>query len=67
MTPFRKSRVFAAAIMVTAIMLMLLVGCTPLRPADGRGEPVARGDGSGVYHIVARGETLWRISKTYGV
>ena len=67
MTPSRKTGVFAAAIMVTAIMLVLLAGCTPLRPADGGGEPVAHGDGSGVYHTVGRGETLWRISKTYGV
>lgn len=39
-------------------------GCTPL----GHGSrPVPCSDGSGVYHTVSRGETLWRISKTYGV
>ena len=73
LTPSRKTRVFAAAIMVTAIVLMLLAGCTPLRSGDRGGEPTGtRGvrsgtRRSGVYHTVQRGETLWRISKTYGV
>jgi murein DD-endopeptidase MepM/ murein hydrolase activator NlpD len=57
--------------MVTAIVMMLLAGCTPLRPDVGGGGPVSHdghgGSGSGVYHTVRRGETLWRISKTYGV
>jgi murein DD-endopeptidase MepM/ murein hydrolase activator NlpD len=67
--PSRKTRVFAAAIMVTAIVLMLLAGCTPLRSRDRGGEPTATGGAgrNGVYHTVQRGETLWRISKTYGV
>ena len=69
MTPSRKTTVLAAAIMVTAIVMMLLAGCTPLRPGDGGGGPTGHGGagGSGVYHTVRRGETLWRISKTYGV
>ena len=69
LTPSRKTRVFAAAVMVTAIVLMLLAGCTPLRSGDRGGEPTGTGRArrSGVYHTVQRGETLWRISKTYGV
>ena len=69
LTPSRKTRVFAAAIMVTAIVPMLLAGCTPLRSGDRGGEPTGTGGArrSGVYHTVQRGETLWRISKTYGV
>ena len=71
LTPSRKTKVLAAAITVTAIVIMLLAGCTPLRPDGGGGGPVSHGGhgsgGSGVYHTVRRGETLWRISKTYGV
>jgi len=69
LTPSRKTRIFAAAVMVTAIVLMLLAGCTPLRSGDRSGEPTGTSGtgGSGVYHTVQRGETLWRISKTYGV
>lgn len=70
MTPSRKTTILAAAVTVTAIVMMLLAGCTPLRPGDGGGGgPTGRGGarGSGVYHTVRRGETLWRISKTYGV
>jgi len=48
------------------IVAMLVAGCTPLRPG-GTGTPAVRGDANGVYHTVRRGETLWRISKTYGV
>lgn len=52
---------------------MLLAGCTPLRPSVGGSGPSTGGGhatgsgGGGVYHTVRKGETLWRISKTYGV
>ena len=70
MTPSRKTTILAAAVTVTAIVMMLLAGCTPLRPGDGGGggrTGHGGAGGSGVYHTVRRGETLWRISKTYGV
>jgi murein DD-endopeptidase MepM/ murein hydrolase activator NlpD len=57
--------VFAAALV--ALAAALWTGCTPLEP---RSSPVAQRSGSssgGVYHTVRKGETLWRISKTYGV
>jgi murein DD-endopeptidase MepM/ murein hydrolase activator NlpD len=67
LTPSRKKTRLAAAFLVTAIVMMLAGGCTPLRSGDG-GPTVSQGPrGSGVYHTVRRGETLWRISKTYGV
>jgi murein DD-endopeptidase MepM/ murein hydrolase activator NlpD len=53
---------------IVAVALSLGIGCTPLgrssRPPTHR-RAAARG--SGVYHTVRRGETLWRISKAYGV
>jgi murein DD-endopeptidase MepM/ murein hydrolase activator NlpD len=67
LTPSRKRTALAAAVTVTAIVMMLAGGCTPLRPGDGSSSVRSGPRGSGVYHTVRRGETLWRISKTYGV
>lgn len=50
-----------AAVLATAAGL----GCTPL--ASTSGEQRTSGSGAGVYHTVHKGETLWRISRTYGV
>jgi murein DD-endopeptidase MepM/ murein hydrolase activator NlpD len=40
-------------------------GCTPLGRTSGALR--TSGSGAGVYHTVQKGETLWRISRTYGV
>ena len=66
MTPSRKSAPLAVIAAVTVALAMLAVGCTPLRPGSTGSAAVQRDTGS-VYHTVRRGETLWRISKTYGV
>jgi murein DD-endopeptidase MepM/ murein hydrolase activator NlpD len=61
----------AAVALFAAGALLLAAGCTPLRPRPSgggySGGPTSSGGGDGVYHTVRRGETLWRISKTYGV
>lgn len=62
--PSQRAIAFAAVAMMAAIALSLIAGCTPLH---GRPHARASSGGSGVYHTVRRGETLWRISKTYGV
>lgn len=56
--------VVLAAALAAAATCAAGAGCTPL---DARPRTVPCSDGSGVYHTVSRGETLWRISKTYGV
>jgi murein DD-endopeptidase MepM/ murein hydrolase activator NlpD len=54
----------AAIVVIAALALLLASGCTPLTPRPwGPGA----GPGTGVYHAVVRGETLWRISRAYGV
>jgi len=47
-----------------AVVLMGAASCTPLTPRAG---DVGTAGGSGVHHTVARGETLWSISRAYGV
>ena len=66
MTPSRKLSLLALVAAVSVTAAMLAVGCTPLRPGS-TGAPAVQRDTDGVYHTVRRGETLWRISKTYGV
>jgi lipoprotein NlpD len=65
--PFLKT---AAALFVLGIAVLIAAGgCTPLEPrartrsSDATELPL----GGGLYHTVRKGETLWRISKTYGV
>jgi murein DD-endopeptidase MepM/ murein hydrolase activator NlpD len=66
--PSRKALATVAVVVTAAVALSLGAGCTPLggggRPPTHRSPSRA---GSGVYHTVRKGETLWRISKTYGV
>jgi murein DD-endopeptidase MepM/ murein hydrolase activator NlpD len=66
LVPSRKQIAVAAVLVTTVLIVVQLAGCTPLRPSDGRPSSSVR-SGDGVYHTVRRGETLWRISKTYGV
>jgi murein DD-endopeptidase MepM/ murein hydrolase activator NlpD len=53
---------------IAVVAFSLGTGCTPLpdrsRPPTHRSSSRA---GPGVYHSVRKGETLWRISRTYGV
>ncbi len=55
----------AATLAVAAFLALGSGGCTPLVP--GTGSSTTRSSGRGVYHTVRKGETLWRISKAYGV
>jgi murein DD-endopeptidase MepM/ murein hydrolase activator NlpD len=59
----RRSRLAFALAMAVALGVCA-ASCTPLEP---RPRSIAAADGSGVYHVVERGQTLWRISKAYGV
>ena len=47
-------------LLLLVALLMVIYSCAP-RPRP-RGLPIA-----GVYHIVTRGQTLWRIARAYGV
>lgn len=65
--PSQGALAAVAIAVIATFALSLGVGCTPL---NGRGRPPVHRtsrSGSGVYHTVRKGETLWRISKTYGV
>jgi len=62
--PSQRAIAFAAVAVIAAMALSLGAGCTPLQGRPRAGAPSA---GSGVYHTVRKGETLWRISRTYGV
>ncbi len=53
-------------LVLAALVIAAWSGCTPLEPRTAGGDPVRSSTG-GVYHTVRKGETLWRISKTYGV
>jgi murein DD-endopeptidase MepM/ murein hydrolase activator NlpD len=66
--PSQRRRATVAIVAIALAALSIGVGCTPLG-TSGR-SPTHRSSsrsGPGVYHSVRRGETLWRISKTYGV
>lgn len=73
--PTRSRCSRAAAVMAAVAVMFLCVGCTPL-PSSRHGAMSGSGSSSGgsswtsrtgVYHTVRKGETLWRISKVYGV
>ncbi|HSV44099.1 MAG TPA: peptidoglycan DD-metalloendopeptidase family protein [Candidatus Bathyarchaeia archaeon] len=50
---------------VTVVVVAGLSGCVAVNYPDPISTPVVRG--KGVYHPVAKGETLWSISQEYGV
>ncbi|MBD3348642.1 MAG: peptidoglycan DD-metalloendopeptidase family protein [Candidatus Eisenbacteria bacterium] len=58
----------AAILTIAAIVTLSGAGCTPL-PSSGGGATSSSSWSSrtGVHHTVRKGETLWRISKAYGV
>jgi len=67
MSPRRAKRPatgFVLAALVLTAALVAAPGCTPLEP---RVRNITGSSRSGVYHVVHKGETLWRISRTYGV
>lgn len=64
MTHTGSRRWLAAALTLAAALVVCATSCTPLEP---RPRSVTAPDGSGVYHVVERGQTLWRISRAYGV
>jgi murein DD-endopeptidase MepM/ murein hydrolase activator NlpD len=59
----------AVAVLYAFVALLGPAGCTPLTPSHGREVTSSPSlvSGNGVHHTVRAGETLWRISKTYGV
>ena len=64
--PSRMRPPLAAIATVAAIVVLVGTGCTPL-PRTRRDSTARPSQGSGVYHTVRKGETLWRISRAYGV
>ena len=62
---FRNSGLF-----VLCFLLAIFSGCVPVKPRISEGK-VTKGlvepERKGVYHKVARGETVWRIAKVYNV
>lgn len=66
LSPSRKRAPLAAIVMVAAIVVFAGAGCTPL-PHTRRGPTTEPSSGQGVYHTVRKGQTLWRISRAYGV
>lgn len=77
--PSRRGAFPAAIVMAALLVALTGAGCTPLQPSRhgssaGPTSGSSSGSGesswtsrSGVYHTVRKGETLWRISKAYGV
>lgn len=65
MTPSRAIARTLPAAALAAVVLLAAHGCTPLEPRPVSGYTGTRS--GGVCHTVRKGETLWRISKTYGV
>lgn len=53
-------------LVVLIILTILLSGCASA-PMVARTYPLPRAKPTGLYHRVAEGETLWRISKAYNV
>jgi murein DD-endopeptidase MepM/ murein hydrolase activator NlpD len=66
LSPSRIRAPLAAIVMVAAIVVFAGAGCTPL-PSTRRDSTTSSQPGRGVYHTVRKGETLWRISRAYGV
>ena len=62
--PSANVRWLAAIVTVAAIVVFAGGSCTPLPPSSRNWTAPS---GNGVYHTVQKGETLWRISRTYGV
>ncbi len=65
-----RFRSFAGIVTLFVLVALLCsVGCTPLSSSHGREVTSSHRtvSGNGIYHTVRAGETLWRISKTYGV
>ena len=53
--------------LLTLSCLIFLTGCATLPPAVPPGATPSLPPNGGIYHRVARGQTLWSISKRYGV
>ncbi len=49
-----------------AAVLILSLGCAQPRPFGPSGKITPK-DFGGIYHVVEKGQTLWRISRVYGV
>jgi murein DD-endopeptidase MepM/ murein hydrolase activator NlpD len=59
-------RKWLAALTLAVALGLGATSCTPLEPRP-RSITAADRSGAGAHHVVERGETLWRISKAYGV
>ncbi len=65
-----QARGIAMITVLSAIVVLTgSAGCTPLTSSRGREVTSSPSlvSGDGIHHTVRAGETLWRISKTYGV
>jgi lipoprotein NlpD len=62
-------RALALCCSLALAVLAVGAGCTPLIPRgeSGVSQPGHAASREGVYHTVRKGETLWRISRAYGV
>ncbi|OGX30304.1 MAG: hypothetical protein A2879_04165 [Omnitrophica WOR_2 bacterium RIFCSPHIGHO2_01_FULL_49_10] len=54
-------------ILLIAVLILTLAGCAPLPVIKEHKETLPAPKRGGIYHRVTKGETLWRISKNYGV
>lgn len=63
-----KNYGFYIVILHFAFCILNLTGCATVKYAPQTGVPKTQGLGlSGIHHRVVKGQTLWRISKIYGV
>ncbi|MBI5183137.1 MAG: LysM peptidoglycan-binding domain-containing protein, partial [Nitrospinae bacterium] len=58
--PLEVKKIYPSFLTGLILILSFLLGCAT-------GDLSSRTRGKGVYHTVERGQTVWRIAKTYGV
>ena len=63
----RRLPTYALGAFLIALLVVSSNGCTPLEPRSSHPTRTSSSRSGGVYHTVRKGETLWRISQTYGV
>lgn len=64
----KASKKISYRYLLSAIYCLLITGCASITYTPKTGISKRQGSGlSGIYHRVVKGQTLWRISKIYGV
>lgn len=56
-----------SALLFITVIVVTIAGCAPLPVIKETKEVLPAPKKGGIYHKVSKGETLWRISKNYGV